>query len=72
MIRQTIGFTWGTSGVSTNIWVGIPLRELLLKAEVSKKNVVGKHVKFIRHEVLPNKVGLGTWIFERQALWEVC
>jgi nitrate reductase (NAD(P)H) len=60
MIRQTIGFNWGPSGVSTNVWKGVLLRDLLLKAGVSeKKNMSGKHVEFIGIEDLPNKVGPG-------------
>jgi len=59
MIRQTIGFNWGPSGVSTNVWKGVLLRDLLLKAGVSEKNMAGKHVEFIGVEDLPNKVGPG-------------
>eukprot|EP00566_Odontella_aurita_P003164 CAMPEP_0113571588 /NCGR_PEP_ID=MMETSP0015_2-20120614/25635_1 /TAXON_ID=2838 /ORGANISM="Odontella" /LENGTH=1025 /DNA_ID=CAMNT_0000474551 /DNA_START=35 /DNA_END=3114 /DNA_ORIENTATION=- /assembly_acc=CAM_ASM_000160 len=59
MIRQTIGFNWGSSGVSTNVWKGVPLRDLLLKAGVSERNMAGKHVEFIGVEDLPNKVGPG-------------
>jgi len=59
MIRQTIGFNWGSSGVSTNVWKGVMLRDLLLKAGVSERNMNGKHVEFIGVEDLPNKVGPG-------------
>lgn len=59
MIRQTIGFNWGPSGVSTNVWKGVLLRDLLLKAGVSEKNMSDKHVEFIGIEDLPNKVGPG-------------
>lgn len=59
MIRQTIGFNWGPSGVSTNVWKGVLLRDLLLQAGVSDKNMRGKHVEFIGCEDLPNKVGPG-------------
>eukprot|EP00978_Attheya_sp_CCMP212_P046389 scaffold389736_cov55-Attheya_sp.AAC.1 len=59
MIRQTIGFNWGPSGVSTNVWKGVLLRDLLLKAGVSEKKMAGKHVEFIGVEDLPNKVGIG-------------
>ncbi len=41
MIRQTIGFNWGAGGVSTNVWKGVTLRDLLLKAGVSEKVRVG-------------------------------
>jgi nitrate reductase (NAD(P)H) len=59
MIRQTIGFNWGPSGVSTSVWKGVLLRDLLLRAGVSEKNMAGKHVEFIGVEDLPNKVGPG-------------
>jgi nitrate reductase (NAD(P)H) len=59
MIRQTIGFNWGPSGVSTNVWKGTTLRDLLLAAGVSDKNTRGMHVEFIGIEDLPNKVGPG-------------
>eukprot|EP00522_Entomoneis_paludosa_P011116 CAMPEP_0172439854 /NCGR_PEP_ID=MMETSP1065-20121228/705_1 /TAXON_ID=265537 /ORGANISM="Amphiprora paludosa, Strain CCMP125" /LENGTH=902 /DNA_ID=CAMNT_0013188603 /DNA_START=130 /DNA_END=2838 /DNA_ORIENTATION=- len=59
LIRQTIGFNWGPSGVSTNVWKGVLLRDLLLQAGVSERNMRGKHVEFIGFEDLPNKVGPG-------------
>ena len=59
MIRQTIGFNWGPSGVSTNVWKGVLLRDILLKAGVSTENMANKHVEFIGIEDLPNKVGPG-------------
>jgi nitrate reductase (NAD(P)H) len=58
-IRQTIGFNWGSSGVSTNVWKGVLLRDVLLQCGVSEKNMRGKHVEFIGIEDLPNKVGPG-------------
>lgn len=59
MIRQTIGFNWGPAGVSTNVWKGVLLRDLLFKAGITEKNMAGKHVEFIGVEDLPNKVGPG-------------
>lgn len=59
MIRQTIGFNWGPCGVSTNVWKGCSLRDLLLAAGVSDKNTRGYHVEFVGIEDLPNKVGPG-------------
>ena len=59
MIRQTIGFNWGAGGVSTNVWKGVPLHDLLLAAGISDRDMAGKHVEFIGHEDLPNKVGPG-------------
>jgi hypothetical protein len=31
MVRQTIGFNWGAGGVSTNVWKGVLLRDVLRK-----------------------------------------
>jgi nitrate reductase (NAD(P)H) len=59
MIRQTIGFNWGPCGVSTNVWKGCLLRDLLIAAGVDERNMRGKHVEFIGVEDLPNKVGPG-------------
>jgi len=61
MIRQTIGFNWGPSGVSTNVYKGVLLRDVLLKAGVKETNMAGKHVEFIGIEDLPNKVGPGPY-----------
>jgi nitrate reductase (NAD(P)H) len=61
MIRQTIGFSWGSSGVGTNVWKGVLLRDLLSDAGVTTDylQMEGKHVEFIGVEDLPNKVGPG-------------
>lgn len=59
MIRQTIGFNWGPCGVSTNVWKGCLLRDVLLAAGVDEKNTQDMHVEFIGVEDLPNKVGPG-------------
>jgi len=61
MIRQTIGFNWGPSGCSTNVWKGVLLRDLLIKAGVDERNMSDKHVEFIGAEDLPNKVGPGPY-----------
>jgi len=59
MIRQTIGFNWGPCGVSTNVYKGILLRDLLLAAGVDERKTKNMHVEFIGWEDLPNKVGPG-------------
>jgi len=64
MIRQTIGFNWGPSGVSTNVWKGVLLRDLLLQCGVSETGMAGKHVEFVGVEDLPNKVGPGPFADE--------
>ena len=62
MLRQTIGFNWGCSGVGTNVYKGVLLRDLLLQAGVVSEDVRtyrNKHVEFVGVEDLPNKVGPG-------------
>jgi nitrate reductase (NAD(P)H) len=66
MIRQTIGFNWGASGVGTNVYKGVPLHILLTKAGVSADPLswADKHVEFVGVEDLPNKVGPGPFVAE--------
>lgn len=59
MMRQTIGFNWGPAGVSTNVWKGVLLRDILVRAGVDTSNMHTKHVEFVGTEDLPNKVGPG-------------
>jgi nitrate reductase (NAD(P)H) len=61
MVRQTIGFSWGPSGVGTNVWKGVLLRDLLVASGVTQdySEMEGKHVEMIGVEDLPNKVGPG-------------
>ena len=35
MIKQTIGFNWGAAGVSTGVWTGVPLTEILKRAGIT-------------------------------------
>jgi len=64
-IRHTIGFNNGSSSVSTNVWKGCLLRDVLLEAGVSDKNMRGWHVEFIGDEDLPNDVGPGPFEDEK-------
>lgn len=60
MMRQTIGFNWGPSGVSTNVWKGVTVRHLLQRVGITDDTEMdGKHVEFVGIEDLPNKVGPG-------------
>ena len=34
LVKQTIGFNWGAAGVSTSVWKGVLLREVLLACGV--------------------------------------
>ncbi len=59
MIAQTAGFNWGPSACATSVFKGARLRDILLMAGVSEDDMDGKHVEFIGHEDLVNKVGPG-------------
>jgi nitrate reductase (NAD(P)H) len=63
-LRQTIGFNWGASGVSTNVYRGVPLYWLLQQCGVDCSNIHTKHVEFVGAEDLPNKVGVGPFPLE--------
>jgi nitrate reductase (NAD(P)H) len=45
MIKQTIGFNWGAAGVSTGVWTGARLSDILRLAGITSC-VEGMHVRF--------------------------
>jgi len=51
MTKQTIGFSWGPCGVSTHMWTGVRLRDLLLQAGVDLSRA--KYVSMVGAETLP-------------------
>jgi len=53
MIKQTIGFNWGAAGVSTGVWTGVRLCDILRMAGVTELKP-GLHVRFAS---LPEKGG---------------
>jgi len=54
LVKQTIGFNWGAAGVSTSVWKGVPLRDLLVKVGARLPTDGGEmHVCFVGKEVLP-------------------
>jgi nitrate reductase (NAD(P)H) len=55
MIRQTIWFNWGAGGFSTNVWKGVLLRDVLLAAGVSEKNMAGKHSSLLELRTYPTR-----------------
>jgi nitrate reductase (NAD(P)H) len=56
MIKQTIGFNWGAAGVSTGVWTGARLIDVLRLAGVDKP-VDGHHVRFASiHELGGDKL----------------
>lgn len=66
MIQPTAGFNYGPAGVSTNVWKGVLLCDLLRAVGMLPKSdaldprmVAQWHVEFLGAEDLPNKVGPG-------------
>jgi nitrate reductase (NAD(P)H) len=57
MIKQTIGFNWGSAAVGTMVYKGVLLRDLLIAAGIDTTNLSGKYVEFIGTDDLPNKSG---------------
>ncbi|CAL0317905.1 unnamed protein product [Lupinus luteus] len=57
MVRQSIGFNWGSAGVSTSVWRGVPLRHLLRKCGIYKRTKGALHVCFEGAEDLPGGGG---------------
>ena len=49
-----IGFNWGAAGVSTSVWKGVSLRDVLLKCGVKKPRDGANHVCFVGVEKMPN------------------
>ena len=57
MIKQTIGFNWGASGVSTSVWRGVPLRDVLKRCGIISKKHGALNVCFEGAEDLPGGGG---------------
>lgn len=57
MIKQTIGFNWGTGAIGTCIYKGVLVRDILITAGIDPSDVSGKYVEFIGTDDLPNKSG---------------
>ena len=53
LVAQTIGFNWGAAGVSTSVWKGVPLRDVLLRCGIKKPSDGANHVCFVGVEKLP-------------------
>ncbi|GAA0158561.1 reductase [Lithospermum erythrorhizon] len=57
MVKQTIGFNWGAAGVSTSVWRGVPLHEILKRCGIYSKKKGGLNVCFEGAEDLPGGGG---------------
>ncbi|KAH7314904.1 hypothetical protein KP509_21G026600 [Ceratopteris richardii] len=57
MVRKTIGFNWGAAGVSTSMWKGARLVDLLRRCGVYSKKKGALYVCFEGEELLPGGGG---------------
>eukprot|EP00850_Spirogloea_muscicola_P009636 SM000054S18122 [mRNA] locus=s54:728439:731848:+ [translate_table: standard] len=57
MVKQTIGFNWGAAAVSTSVWRGVRLCDVLRRAGVLPKSAGALHVCFEGAESLPGGGG---------------
>ncbi|KAL2339838.1 hypothetical protein Fmac_007778 [Flemingia macrophylla] len=70
MVKQSIGFNWGSAAVSTSVWRGVPLRALLKRCGIYPHTKGALHVCFEGAEDLPGGGGskYGTSIMREIAL----
>jgi nitrate reductase (NAD(P)H) len=70
MIKQSIGFNWGASAVSTSVWRGVPLRTVLKRCGIYNRKSGALYVCFEGAEELPGGGGskYGTSIMREVAL----
>ncbi|RVX22523.1 Nitrate reductase [Vitis vinifera] len=57
MVKQTIGFNWGAAGVSTSVWRGVRLRDVLKRCGIMSRKQGGLNVCFEGAEDLPGGGG---------------
>ncbi|XP_034675158.1 nitrate reductase [NADH]-like [Vitis riparia] len=57
MIKQTKGFYWGAAAVSTSVWVGVRLRDVLKRCGIMSRKQGGLNVCFEGAEDLPGGGG---------------
>ncbi|ONM03646.1 Nitrate reductase [NADH] 2 [Zea mays] len=60
MVRQTAGFGWGAAGVSTSVWRGARLRDVLRRCGVAPRHGGALNVCFEGAEDLPGGGGGGS------------
>jgi nitrate reductase (NAD(P)H) len=53
LVAQTIGFNWGAAGVSTSVWKGVSLRDVLIKCGIQTPKEGANHVCFLGVEKMP-------------------
>ncbi|KAL2467521.1 Nitrate reductase [NADH] 2 [Forsythia ovata] len=57
MVKKTIGFNWGASGISTSVWRGVPLRAILKRCGIFSREKGAVNVCFEGAEDLPGGGG---------------
>lgn len=57
MVKQTIGFNWGPAGISTSVWRGVPLRDVLRRCGIMGRRGGALNVCFEGAEDLPGGGG---------------
>ncbi|OWM90190.1 hypothetical protein CDL15_Pgr006511 [Punica granatum] len=57
LVKQSIGFNWGPSAVSTSIWRGVPLRDVLKRFGIMTRRSGALYVCFEGAEDLPGGGG---------------
>ncbi|KAL4308129.1 hypothetical protein GQ457_01G027850 [Hibiscus cannabinus] len=68
MVKQTVGFNWGPSVISTSVWRGVPLCDVLKRCEIFGKKRGALNVCFEGAEHLPCGGGYGTSIKKEFAM----
>ncbi|KAL9234656.1 hypothetical protein vseg_009504 [Gypsophila vaccaria] len=57
MVKQSIGFNWGAAAISTSIWRGVPLRDVLKRCGIMNSKKGALNVCFEGAEDLPGGGG---------------
>ncbi|XP_042507697.1 nitrate reductase [NADH]-like [Macadamia integrifolia] len=57
MVKRTIGFNWGAAGVSTTVWRGVRLRDVLKRCGINSRRMGAMNVCFQGAEDLPGGGG---------------
>ncbi|KAK8624177.1 hypothetical protein V6N13_065530 [Hibiscus sabdariffa] len=57
MVKQTVGFNWGASAISTSVWRGVPLCDVLKRCGIFSKKRGALNVCFEGAEHLPGGGG---------------
>ena len=75
VVRKSLGFDWGSAGVSTSLWTGVYLADILDYVGVDKRR--GKHVIFEGADTNLPKGPYGTsqklsWAMNRDKAMLIC